>query len=67
MSQRFAKEKVLAAVKKATAAVTLFSITLSFAGCAAKQETGPKYGKINIPGLDGSLCGAPIYIAYENG
>ena len=26
-----------------------------------------KYGKIDIPALDGALCGAPIYIAYENG
>lgn len=26
-----------------------------------------KYGKIEIPGKDGSLCGAPIYIAYEKG
>lgn len=26
-----------------------------------------KYGKVDIPGKDGSLCGAPIYIAYENG
>lgn len=26
-----------------------------------------QYGKINIPGKDGSLCGAPIYIAYEKG
>ena len=26
-----------------------------------------KYGKINIPGKDGSLCAAPIYIAYEKG
>ena len=26
-----------------------------------------KYGKIDIPGKDGALCGAPIYIAYENG
>lgn len=26
-----------------------------------------KYGKIDIPGKDGSLCGAPIYIAYEKG
>jgi NitT/TauT family transport system substrate-binding protein len=26
-----------------------------------------KYGKINIPGKDGALCGAPIYIAYEKG
>ncbi len=26
-----------------------------------------KYGQIDIPGKDGSLCGAPIYIAYEKG
>ncbi len=26
-----------------------------------------KFGKIDIPGKDGSLCGAPIYIAYEKG
>ncbi|SHJ96485.1 NitT/TauT family transport system substrate-binding protein [Anaerocolumna jejuensis DSM 15929] len=26
-----------------------------------------KYGKIDIPGKDGALCGAPIYIAYEKG
>ena len=26
-----------------------------------------KYGHITIPGKDGSLCSAPIYIAYENG
>ncbi len=26
-----------------------------------------KYGKIDIPALDGALCGAPIYIAYEKG
>lgn len=26
-----------------------------------------KYGKVNIPALDGSLCQAPIYIAYEKG
>lgn len=26
-----------------------------------------KYGKISIPALDGSLCQAPIYIAYEKG
>lgn len=32
---------------------------------ASTQEY--KYGKIDIPGKDGSLCGAPIYIAYEKG
>ena len=48
MSQRFTKDNVFAALKKATAAVTLFSIALSFAGCA-KKENGTKFGKINIP------------------
>ena len=37
MSQRFTKEKVLAALKKSAAVVTLFSLTLSFAGCAKKE------------------------------
>ena len=31
------------------------------------QTDGFKYGTIDIPGKDGALCGAPIYIAYENG
>ncbi|MDR2132771.1 MAG: ABC transporter substrate-binding protein, partial [Clostridiales Family XIII bacterium] len=26
-----------------------------------------KYGKIQIPGKDGALCGAPIYIAFDRG
>lgn len=30
-------------------------------------KTEYKYGKIDIPGKDGALCGAPIYIAYEKG
>ncbi len=34
---------------------------------AEAQATELKYGKIDIPGKDGALCGAPIYIAYENG
>ena len=34
---------------------------------SASQTTELKYGKIDIPGKDGALCGAPIYIAYENG
>ena len=66
MSQRFTKGKIIAALKKTAAVISLFSLAVSFAGCA-KKETGSKYGKINIPALDGSLCGAPIYIAYENG
>ena len=69
MSQRFKSEKVFAALKKAAAVISVFSLALSFAGCAKKESAagGAKFGKINIPGLDGSLCGAPIYIAYENG
>jgi NitT/TauT family transport system substrate-binding protein len=37
------------------------------------SETDPaaatnfKYGKIQIPGKGGALCGAPVYIAYEKG
>ena len=31
------------------------------------ENTDFKYGSIDIPGKDGALCGAPIYIAYENG
>ena len=34
---------------------------------SAASETEYKFGKIDIPALDGSLCGAPIYIAYEKG
>ncbi|MDR2163349.1 MAG: ABC transporter substrate-binding protein [Clostridiales Family XIII bacterium] len=35
---------------------------------AGVEATGEfKYGKIDIPGKDGALCGAPIYIAYEKG
>jgi NitT/TauT family transport system substrate-binding protein len=29
--------------------------------------TSFKYGKIQIPGKGGALCGAPVYIAYEKG
>lgn len=37
-------------------------------GAQSAQSTAKyKYGKIDIPGKDGSLCGAPIYIAYEKG
>ncbi len=40
------------------------------ADAADSQNAGDgefKYGKIDIPALDGALCGAPIYIAYEKG
>ncbi len=39
----------------------------SAASASAQGTKQYKYGKINIPGKDGSLCGAPIYIAYEKG
>lgn len=66
---------------KLISAVALFSIFIGlFSGCGrtntgGTQDNGKtgtssaeyKYGKIDIPGKDGSLCGAPIYIAYEKG
>ncbi len=56
-------------------ALILSMLAVSFTGCEKKEQTGGshssqteyKYGKIDIPGKDGALCGAPIYIAYENG
>lgn len=39
----------------------------SAATTANNVRSDYKYGKIDIPGKDGALCGAPIYIAYENG
>jgi NitT/TauT family transport system substrate-binding protein len=32
-----------------------------------KSVTNFKYGKIQIPGKGGALCGIPVYIAYEKG
>ena len=59
--------------KKVIAITLLGAISVSMLGCS-RQTTGSndtkseyKYGKIDIPGKDGSLCGAPIYIAYEKG
>jgi len=36
-------------------------------GSDAASDGEFKYGKIDIPGKDGALCGAPIYIAYDQG
>lgn len=61
-------------------ALTL-ALSISLASCGSQTEPGGddsganagsgstdyKYGKIDIPGKDGALCGAPIYIAYEKG
>ena len=66
MSQKINSNRFFKAAKKATAVITLFSLALSFAACSKKSDGDAKW-KISIPGLDGALCGAPIYIAYENG
>ncbi len=34
---------------------------------ATSKPVDFKYGKIDIPGKDGALCGAPIYVAFEKG
>ena len=36
-------------------------------GSTSNETSEKSFGKIDIPALDGSLCGAPIYIAYEKG
>ncbi|MBR0599469.1 ABC transporter substrate-binding protein [Sinanaerobacter chloroacetimidivorans] len=64
-------------VKKCfSAAVIALSLIVAFVACGTKAdtegssdkgETQYKYGKIDIPGKDGALCAAPIYIAYEQG
>ena len=66
-------------IKKAirTILITL-SLVVALTACGTKNgpdknvssdagKDGYKYGKIDIPGKDGALCGAPIYIAYEKG
>lgn len=44
-------------------------LSLAAAGCGSEtgSESKFKYGKIQIPGKDGALCGAPTYVAYEQG
>ena len=39
----------------------------SSSASSGAAQTKYQYGKIDIPGKDGSLCAAPIYIAYEKG
>ena len=60
-------------MKKAVIALVALSIlTGVVAGCG---KTGPaqstdseyRFGKIQIPGKDGALCGAPTYVAFEKG
>jgi len=48
----------------------IFSLALIAGFAACKGKTGSsqfKYGKIDIPGKEGGLCGAPIFIAFEKG
>ena len=48
----------------------ILSLALIGGLTACRGKTGNsqfKYGKIDIPGKDGALCGAPIYIALEKG
>lgn len=60
-------------LKKMMSTVFLLGLlAVSVAGCGSKDassetESAYKYGKIQIPGKDGALCGAPIYVAYEKG
>ncbi len=62
-----------AAIVLSVTSMTACSISESSSTNEAKTSNNAaksgsyKYGKIDIPGLDGALCGAPIYIAYENG
>lgn len=57
-------EKAPAEADKSPAPATS---TESSTGEAAPVTPAKNFGKIDIPALDGSLCGAPIYIAYEKG
>ena len=68
-------------IKSITALVLALSSVTYLVGCStdttstsessssdsSASTTEYKYGKIDIPGKDGALCGAPIYIAYEKG
>ncbi|MDR0330239.1 MAG: ABC transporter substrate-binding protein [Chitinispirillales bacterium] len=59
-------------VKKIHAAVLTaafaFTIAAGLLFCGGKPADGKfKFGKIDIPGKDGALCNAPLYIAYEKG
>jgi NitT/TauT family transport system substrate-binding protein len=49
--------------------LAVLTVGLAVHGCGKSGGDGGKfkYGKIDIPGKDGALCGAPIYIAYEKG
>lgn len=59
--------------KKIIRALALFlavSLTFGLTACGNNSTAANskfKYGKIQMPGKDGSLCAAPAYIAYDKG
>ncbi len=61
--------KTFIAKRLGSAALILTLAMASLAGCGNKAASSSdyKYGKIQIPGKDGALCGAPTYVAYEKG
>ncbi len=63
------KKRIITLVLAATLAVATL-----LAGCEKASDDNTqgnagdyKFGTVELPILDGSLCGAPFYIAYENG
>ncbi|GHV11900.1 hypothetical protein FACS1894219_03840 [Clostridia bacterium] len=52
-------------IKLISLLLAIFCLAALAASCSKESEF--KYGKINIPGKDGALCGAPIYIAFDKG
>lgn len=67
-SSAAAEEAVSDAVEASSDSAEAASVSESAdtAADAAEAEV-QDFGKVDIPALDGSLCGAPIYIAYEKG
>ena len=68
------KKKLFAMIMAAVTVMASCSVSEGNDSGKDSGETSPKtenteykYGSIDIPGKDGALCGAPIYIAYENG
>lgn len=60
--------------KKFSFFALFLALAMGVTACGAKNSSNTaegspqyKFGKIDIPGKDGALCGAPIYIAYEKG
>jgi NitT/TauT family transport system substrate-binding protein len=50
------------------AAILALALTVGLTACGSKPATASfKFGKVQIPGKDGALCGAPIYIAFDKG